>query len=173
MKASSGRLLPVYEGVLKAAAAAQRYGAWGSPAQPQPPECVGMGRNPPTNPHHTMATEDKDPQDTAHNEQLAKERDFKASQSNGKEASDPSAQRNVGAHGYTQRSNQKDQLENLHIGGDETHPQGGNTHHGPGEQAQGPGFEKEGSYDMGNAIRSQDQDFGEEAPSGPARPAHD
>lgn len=107
------------------------------------------------------------------NEQLEKEKEFKQSMSNGKAASDPSAQRNTGAGGYTQRSDQKDQLENLHIGGGEGQPQGGNEHHKAGEQASGPGFEVEGSYDMGNPIRSQDQDFGEKAPSGPAKPAHD
>ncbi|UOR07304.1 hypothetical protein MUN82_09430 [Hymenobacter aerilatus] len=107
------------------------------------------------------------------NEQLENKKEFDESQSNGKEMSDPSAARYTGANGYTQRSNQKDQLENLHIGGDETHPQGGNEHHAEGENAQGPGFTKEGSYEMGNSIRTQDQDFGEDAPSGPARPAHD
>lgn len=115
-------------------------------------------------------TDDKSP---VRNEQLEKEKDFKSLMSNGKEANDPSAQRNTGAQGYTQRSDQKNQLDNLHIGGSETEPQGGSDHHNAGEQAQGPGFEVEGSYDMGNAIRSRDQDFGEEAPSGPARPAHD
>ncbi|RSK34546.1 hypothetical protein [Hymenobacter metallilatus] len=107
------------------------------------------------------------------NEQLQKEKEFKQSMSNGKAASDPSAQRNTGAGGYTQRSDQKDQLENLTIRGGEGVPQGGNEHHEAGEQASGPGFEVEGSYDMGNPIRSQDQEFGEDAPSGPAKPAHD
>ncbi|GAA3926988.1 hypothetical protein [Hymenobacter algoricola] len=107
------------------------------------------------------------------NEQLENEKAFKKGQSNGKESDDASAHRNVGANGYTQRSDQKDQLQNLHIGGSETTPQGGNDHHTDGEQAQGPGFTKEGSYEMGNGVRSQDQEFGEEAPSGPATPAHD
>ena len=107
------------------------------------------------------------------NEQLTKKREYDENQSNGKDSSDPSAKRNVGANGYDQRSNQKDQLENLHIGGDETHPQGGNNHDTIGENAQGPGYTAEGSYEMGNSIRTQDQDFGEDAPSGPARPAKD
>jgi hypothetical protein len=115
-------------------------------------------------------TNDKSP---ARNEQMEKEKDFKSLMSNGKESNDPSAQRNTGAQGYTQRNDQKNQLDNLHIGGSETEPQGGNDHHNAGEQAQGPGFEAEGSYDMGNAVRSRDQEFGEEGPSGPAKPAHD
>ena len=107
------------------------------------------------------------------NEQLQKEKEFKQSMSNDKAASDPSAQRNTGAGGFTQRSDQKDQLENLHIGGGEGVPQGGNDHDNAGEQASGPGFEVEGSYDMGNPIRSREQEFGEKEPSGPAKPAHD
>ncbi|MBT9395142.1 hypothetical protein KLP40_18385 [Hymenobacter sp. NST-14] len=107
------------------------------------------------------------------NEQLKKEQEFKESMSNGKDASDPSAQRNTGAGGFTQRADQKDQLENLTIRGGEGVPQGGNEHHDAGEQAAGPGFGVEGSYEMGNAIRSQEQKFGEDAPSGPAKPAQD
>ncbi|SHI81616.1 hypothetical protein SAMN02745146_1595 [Hymenobacter daecheongensis DSM 21074] len=111
--------------------------------------------------------------DIPKNERLENEKDFKQGESNGKAQDDASAHRNVGAHGYTQRSDQKDQLENLHIGGSETSPQGGNDHHTAGEQAQGPGFGVEGSYDLANGVRSQDQEFGEDAPSGPAKPAHD
>ncbi|AHJ98153.1 hypothetical protein [Hymenobacter swuensis] len=114
-----------------------------------------------------------DEQAIPENEQLQKEKEFKQNMSNGKVASDPSAQRNTGAGGYTQRSDQKDQIENLHIGGGEGEPQGGNDHDNAGEQASGPGFEVEGSYDMGNPIRSREQEFGEKEPSGPAKPAHD
>jgi hypothetical protein len=110
---------------------------------------------------------------TAHNEQLEKEKDFKSLLSNGKEANDPSAQRNTGANGYTQRNDQKNQLENLHIGGSETEPQGGNDHHNAGEQAQGPGFEAEGSVELDHQLRTREQQFGEDAPSGPAKPVHD
>ena len=84
-----------------------------------------------------------------HNEELAKQRDYQQDQSNNKASNDASAARNTGANGYTQRSNQKDQLENLHIGGDETHPQGGNNHTTAGEQAQGPGFTEEGKLRAG------------------------
>ena len=110
---------------------------------------------------------------TVKNEALEKEKEYKESQSNGKESGDPSALRNIGARGYTERSNQKDQLENLHIGGSETTPQGGNDHVNAGEQAQGPGFEAEGSYELGHGVRTREQKFGEDAPSGPATPAGD
>ncbi|GAB3634423.1 hypothetical protein GCM10027422_00130 [Hymenobacter arcticus] len=103
------------------------------------------------------------------NEALQKERDYQRDQSNGKESDDASAHRNVGANGYTQRNDQKDQLENLHIGGSETEPQGGSNHATAGEQAQGPGFTEEGSYELGEGIRMHDQEFGEKEPSGPAK----
>ncbi|MDQ2795295.1 MAG: hypothetical protein M3Y12_14985, partial [Bacteroidota bacterium] len=109
----------------------------------------------------------------AKNEAFEKEKEYKESQSNGKESSDPSAQRNIGARGYTERSNQKDQLENLHIGGSETSPQGGNDHVDVGEQAQGPGFEDEGSFELGHSVRTREQKFGDKAPSGPAKSAED
>ena len=111
--------------------------------------------------------------DTAKNEALEKEKEYKQDQSNGKESSDPSALRNTGARGYTERSNQKDQLDNLHIGGSETSPQGGNDHQNAGEQAQGPGFEVEGSYELDHNLRTREQKFGDAAPSGPATPAGD
>ena len=105
------------------------------------------------------------------NEALELEKEYKQDQSNDKASSDPSAQRNIGAHGYTGRSNQKDQLENLHIGGSETSPQGGNDHQNAGEQAQGPGFEAEGSIEFDHNLRTREQKFGDAAPSGPATPA--
>ncbi len=107
------------------------------------------------------------------NEQLEQEQEYNELLSNGKDASDPSAQRNVGAGGYTQRADQKDQLENLTIRGGEGVPQGGNDHSDTAQPNTGPGFDTEGSYEMGNAIRSQEQQFGEDAPSGPAKPAQD
>ena len=103
----------------------------------------------------------------AHNEELEKQRDYQRDQSNNKDSNDASAARNTGANGYTQRSDQKDQLENLHIGGGEGQPMGGSNHDTAGEQAQGPGFTEEGSYELGEGIRSQDQEFGAKAPSGP------
>ena len=104
------------------------------------------------------------------NEQLEKQKQYKQEQSNNKSSNDPSAARNTGANGYTQRNNQKDQLENLHIGGSETSPQGGNDHSSAGEQAQGPGFEVEGSIELDYNLRTRDQEFGEKAPSGPVKP---
>lgn len=107
----------------------------------------------------------------ARNEELEKQKAYHQDQSNNKASSDPTAHRNTGANGYTQRSNQKDQLENLHIGGSDTSPQGGNDHTGAGEQAQGPGFEAEGSLELDHNLRTRDQEFGEKAPSGPAKSA--
>jgi hypothetical protein len=98
------------------------------------------------------------------NEELAKQRDYQRDQSNNKNSDDASAHRNVGANGYTQRSDQKDQLANLHIGGSETEPQGGNNHGTAGEQAQGPGFTEEGSYELdeqGEGIRMHEQKLGD------------
>ncbi|AMJ65727.1 hypothetical protein [Hymenobacter sp. PAMC 26628] len=118
----------------------------------------------------------KDPQsdrDTPQDEQQQKEKEYKADQSNGKEINDASAARYTGAHGYTQRSGQKDQLENLHIGGSESTPQGGTEHDAANEQQQGPGFEVEGSYELDHDVRTKEQKFGESAPSGPASTPQD
>jgi hypothetical protein len=101
------------------------------------------------------------------NEALEAEREYKRDQSNNKDSDDASAHRNVGANGYTQRSDQKDQLQNLHIGGGEGEPQGGNNHETANETAQGPGFSEEGSYELdeqGEGIRMHEQKLGEEAP---------
>lgn len=101
------------------------------------------------------------------NEALEAEREYKKDQSNNKESDDASAHRNVGANGYTQRSDQKDQLSNLHIGGSETEPQGGNNHATANEQAQGPGFTEEGSYELdeqGEGIRMHEQKLGDDKP---------
>lgn len=107
------------------------------------------------------------------NEELEKQKEFKQDQSNDKSSPAPTSARNTGANGYDQRNNQKDQLENLHIGGSETTPQGGNDHTSAGEQAQGPGFEVEGSYELDYNLRTKEQEFGEKTLSGPAKPAGD
>ena len=104
----------------------------------------------------------------AKNEQLEKEKEYKQDQSNGKEANDPTAQRNTTANGYTQRTDQKDQLENLHIGGSETAPQGATSAEHNDVSAQGPGMEKEGSDVLGNETRMGEQPFGAKAPTAPA-----
>jgi hypothetical protein len=107
-----------------------------------------------------------------HDRKLEAEKAYQQAESNGT-IGDRSARRNIGANGYTQRTGQKDQLENLRIGGNDQAPQGGNDHDTPGENAAGPGFEVEGGVDLSNPIRTRDQDFGEKAVSGPASPAHD
>ena len=63
-----------------------------------------------------------------------------------------------------ERPDQKDRLENLHIGGDETTGYGANNPNSKESYAQGPGFEYEGS-DTGmdddvNGIRSRSQPLG-------------
>ena len=133
-----------------------------------PDNFSGDGTNPDEG-EHADITENKG---FVKNEELEKQKQYQQDQSNNKASSDPSALRNTGANGYTQRSNQKDQLENLHIGGSETSPQGGNDHQNAGEQAQGPGFEVEGSYELDH-LRTRKQKFGDAAPSGPATPAGD
>ena len=133
-----------------------------------PDNFSGDGTNPDEG-EHADITENKG---FVKNEELEKQKQYQQDQSNNKASSDPSALRNTGANGYTQRSNQKDQLENLHIGGSETSPQGGNDHQNAGEQAQGPGFEVEGSYELDH-LRTREQKFGDAAPSGPATPAGD
>ena len=128
-----------------------------------PDDLSGNGTSP-TEGEHADITENKDfPQ----NEELEKQKQYKQDQSNNKASNDPSAARNVGANGYTQRNDQKDQLENLHIGGSESTPQGGNNHTTAGEQAQGPGFEVEGSYELDHNLRTREQKLGDKSLSGP------
>jgi hypothetical protein len=119
---------------------------------------------------HADITENKG---FATNEELERQKAYQQDQSNNKASGDPTAARYTGANGYTQRGNQKDQLENLHIGGSETSPQGGNDHTGAGEQAQGPGFEAEGSVELDHTLRTRDQPFGAKTTSGPAVSAGD
>ncbi len=134
-----------------------------------PDNISGDGTDPNEGEHADITENKKFPK----NEALEKEKEYQQDESNNKASSDPTAARNIGANGYTQRDNQKDQLDNLHIGGSETTPQGGNDHDNAGEQAQGPGFEAEGSYELDYKLRTRDQEFGEKAPSGPAQPATD
>ncbi|TPE43084.1 hypothetical protein [Pontibacter mangrovi] len=79
---------------------------------------------------------------------------------------DPTAKRNIGPEGYTERPGQKDKLKNLHIGGDETTGYGANDPKSKEATAQGPGFEFEGS-DTGMdddvaGIRRGDQPLGKD-----------
>ncbi|MCJ8166713.1 hypothetical protein MKJ04_17840 [Pontibacter sp. E15-1] len=79
---------------------------------------------------------------------------------------DPSAKRNIGPNGETERPNHKDKLENLHIGGNETTGYGANDPKSTESFAQGPGFEFEGSDtgmdDNVAGIRRGDQPLGED-----------
>ncbi|RNI29032.1 hypothetical protein [Rufibacter latericius] len=74
---------------------------------------------------------------------------------------DPSAKRNIGLGGDTERNDQKDKLENLHIGGNEITGYGANDPASKESDTQGPGFEMEGSYDAmdgsANGLRMNDQ----------------
>ncbi|MFT2007830.1 hypothetical protein ACMA1I_04080 [Pontibacter sp. 13R65] len=74
---------------------------------------------------------------------------------------DPSAKRNVGRGGDLERDDQKDKLENMHIGGSEATGYGAIDPDSKESYAQGPGFEFEGSDtamdDSVNGIRSSDQ----------------
>lgn len=109
-------------------------------------------------------------------EQQEQERDFEQIVNNNNDVDkDPTAYRNAGPNGYKQRSGQMDQLENLHIGGNETRPQGGNDHESdPGKQ-QGPGYEVEGTYELDHEanLRTREQKFGDDKLSGPSNPAQD
>lgn len=77
---------------------------------------------------------------------------------------DPSAKRNIGLNGETERNDQKDQLENLHIGGNEITGYGANDPTEKESYSQGPGFEFEGSSQAmdgtQNGVRSTDQPLG-------------
>ena len=134
------------------------------------PDNISGDGTDPNEGEHADITENKN---FPKNEELERQKKYKQDQSTNKASNDPTAARNVGANGYTQRNDQKDQLENLHIGGSETSPQGGNDHTNAGEQAQGPGFEAEGSYELDHNLRTREQKFGEKAPSGPAKPGND
>jgi hypothetical protein len=77
---------------------------------------------------------------------------------------DPTAKRNIGPFGETERRGQKDKLKNMHIGGNEVTGYGANDPDSVDYLAQGPGFEVEGSFEEAdgsvNGVRSQDQPFG-------------
>ncbi|MDQ3290227.1 MAG: hypothetical protein M3Q05_02940 [Bacteroidota bacterium] len=107
-----------------------------------------------------LAEEDKQ---TTPNKPKSFNSDYHQDQANGNEG-DPSAYRNMGPNGETQRNDQKDSLENLHIGGNEVTGYGANDPDNKEAIAQGPGFEFEGSYDEmdghTNGIRMNDQPFG-------------
>ena len=72
------------------------------------------------------------------------DREHSRDQANGNPG-DPSSKRNIGLNGETQRDNQKDELGNLYIKGNETTGYGATNHSDNGENSAGPGFEAEGS----------------------------
>ncbi|GAB3811270.1 hypothetical protein [Pontibacter rugosus] len=104
-------------------------------------------------------------------EDRAPERDDKINNEYDKRVSmgnkpDPSAKRNIGPDGMTERPGQMDTLENKHIGGNETTGYGANDPDSKESYAQGPGFEFEGSDtgmdDSVAGIRTGDQPLGED-----------
>lgn len=109
-----------------------------------------------------MAIQEENQQNTPAKTENVYDKDYRQ-QTNGNYP-DPSAKRNVGLGGETERRGQKDKLENLHIGGNEVSGYGANDPNEVESIAQGPGFEFEGSYEEGdgtvNGVRSADQPFG-------------
>lgn len=90
----------------------------------------------------------------AHNDKHKSDIEYKKDQANGN-LGDPSAKRNIGPGGIQQRPNQKDEIQNLHIGGNEVTGYGNNTSDA-GESAAGPGFEAEGSeYNNDNPVKEE------------------
>ncbi|WP_345163052.1 hypothetical protein [Nibribacter koreensis] len=90
---------------------------------------------------------------------------------------DPSAKRNVGLGGDLERNDQKDKLENLHIGGNEVTGMGHLDRESTESHNQGPGFGVEGSdTSMGgenNGIRMKDQPLGKDPEQGNEKPEFD
>lgn len=105
-----------------------------------------------------MTTEDKDKNNTEDVKNTNSDYNKRVSMGN---HPDPSAKRNVGPGGDLEREGQKDKLQNLHIGGNETTGYGANDHKSVDNISQGPGFEYEGSDtamdDNVNGIRSREQ----------------
>ena len=88
-----------------------------------------------------MENEEKDRSENKYSEPV---NEYKKDQAGGN-LGDPSAKRNIGPNGIMERKDQKDELSNLQIAGNEVTGYGGNDHVNAGESAQGPGFEAEGS----------------------------
>lgn len=105
-----------------------------------------------------MATEDKDKNRTDKVKNTNDDYNERMSMGNNP---DPSAKRNIGLGGDEERKGQKDKLQNLHIGGNETTGYGANDPTDVESFAQGPGFEFEGSDtamdDDVNGVRSREQ----------------
>jgi hypothetical protein len=104
------------------------------------------------------------------------ERDFEQIVNNNTDVDkDPTAYRSAGGRGYSQRTDQKDQLENLHIGGSDTEPYGANDDQSDTSKNQGPGFEAEGSYELDyeQNLRTREQPFGAKGPEGGSNPVQE
>jgi hypothetical protein len=111
-----------------------------------------------------MAIEDKDQENKPHLKN--KNNDYQERVGMGNHP-DPSAKRNIGPGGAQERPGQKDKLENLHIGGNETTGYGANDSTDIESFAQGPGYEFEGSDtamdDDVNGIRTRQQPLGSDS----------
>ncbi|RTQ52414.1 hypothetical protein EJV47_05205 [Hymenobacter gummosus] len=108
-------------------------------------------------------------------EQQEQERDFEQIVNNNTDVDKaPTAYRNAGSRGYSQRTGQMDKLENLHIGGSDTEPYGANDHDTDTSKQQGGGFEAEGSYELDHEqnLRTREQPLGGKA-EGPAQPVQE
>lgn len=79
------------------------------------------------------------------------DQEYRLDQANGN-IGDPSSKRNIGLNGETQRNNQKDELGNLHISGDEVTGYGDNNYVDSEENSSGPGFEAEGSDSLDDIL---------------------
>ena len=88
--------------------------------------------------------ENKEKNEAPLNKRNQSDKAYKRDQANGN-IGDPSSKRNIGLGGEMQRANQKDELQNLHIAGNEVSGYGDTNHTDAEENAAGPGFEAEGS----------------------------
>ncbi|MBK0402454.1 hypothetical protein I5M27_05620 [Adhaeribacter sp. BT258] len=101
-----------------------------------------------------MKNEEKNPEHESRRNKS--ETEYKRDQANGN-IGHPGSKRNIGLGGEMQRADQKDELENLHISGNEVSGYGATNHTDAGENAAGPGFEAEGSeYSNDNPVKDDD-----------------
>jgi hypothetical protein len=89
-------------------------------------------------------------------ERLEEDQRFKADQTNNN-ISDPTAKRNIGLGGAQQRDDDKGQLHNLKIEGNEVSGYGDTDHDDENAAHGGPGFKAEGGEYASPPIRNNDQ----------------
>lgn len=89
-------------------------------------------------------------------ERLEKEKEYRADQTNGN-ISDPTAKRNIGLGGAQQRDDEKGQLHNLVIEGNEVSGYGDNNPEDENASQGGAGFKAEGGEYASPPIRNNDQ----------------